>query len=39
MTNMLGERIDFTQTLHSSTKRDYVPRLVEFDKATPAEVA
>jgi SAM-dependent methyltransferase len=35
----LGERIDFTQTLHSSTKRDYVARVVEFDKATSAEVA
>lgn len=35
----LGERIDFTQALHSSTKRDYVARVVEFDKATSAEVA
>src|ERR1700687_2589650 len=35
----LGERIDFTQALHSSTKRDYVARVVEFDKATCAEVA
>lgn len=35
----LGERIDFTQTLHSSTKRDYVARVVEFDKAECAEVA
>jgi SAM-dependent methyltransferase len=35
----LGERIDFTQVLHSSTKRDYVARVVEFDKATCAEVA
>jgi SAM-dependent methyltransferase len=35
----LGRRIDFTQTLHSSTKRDYVARVVEFDKATCAEIA
>jgi SAM-dependent methyltransferase len=35
----LGERIDFTQALHTSTKRDYVARVVEFDKATCAEVA
>jgi SAM-dependent methyltransferase len=35
----LGERIDFTQTLHTSTKRDYVARVVEFDKAECAEVA
>lgn len=39
MTGTLGERIDFTQVLHSSTKRDYVARVVEFDKATCAEVA
>jgi SAM-dependent methyltransferase len=38
-TNTLGERIDFTQALHTSTKRDYVARVVEFDKATCAEVA
>src|ERR1700682_5267821 len=35
----LGERIDFTQALHTSTKRDYVARVVEFDKAACAEVA
>lgn len=35
----LGERIDFTQALHTSTKRDYVARVVEFDKATCAEIA
>jgi len=35
----LGKRIDFTQTLHSSTKRDYVARVVEFDKAVCAEIA
>lgn len=38
-TGELGQRIDFTQTLHSSTKRDYVARVVEFDKASCAEVA
>ena len=37
--NELGERIDFTQTLHTSTKRDYVARVVEFDKAECAEIA
>lgn len=31
--------IDFIQTLHSSTKRDYVQRVVEHDKAACAEVA
>jgi len=35
----LGERIDFTQTLHSSTKRDYVARVTEFDKAESATIA
>jgi SAM-dependent methyltransferase len=35
----LGSRIDFTQILHSSTKRNYVARVVEFDKATCAEIA
>jgi protein-L-isoaspartate(D-aspartate) O-methyltransferase len=35
----LGKRIDFTQKLHSSTKRDYVARVVEFDKAVCAEIA
>jgi SAM-dependent methyltransferase len=35
----LGERVDFTQTLHTSTKRDYVARVVEFDKASCAEIA
>lgn len=35
----LGERIDFTQVLHTSTKRNYVARVVEFDKAECAEVA
>jgi len=38
-TSTLGERIDFTQTLHSSTKRDYVARVVQYDKAECAEVA
>lgn len=31
--------IDFIQTLHRSTKRDYVQRVVEHDKAACAEVA
>jgi SAM-dependent methyltransferase len=35
----LGERIDFIQSLHSSTKRDYVARVVEYDKAECAAVA
>jgi SAM-dependent methyltransferase len=35
----LGERIDFTQTLHQSTSRDYVARVVEHDKAESAAVA
>lgn len=35
----MRERIDFIQTLHSSTKRDYVARVTEFDKAESAEVA
>lgn len=35
----LGRRIDFTQTLHASTARDYVARVVEHDKAESAEVA
>ena len=35
----LGERIDFTQTLHQSTARDYVARVVEHDKAESAEIA
>lgn len=32
-------RIDFIQSLHSSTRRDYVGRVVQHDKATCAEVA
>jgi len=32
-------RVDFTASLHNSTKRDYVARVVENDKATCAEVA
>jgi SAM-dependent methyltransferase len=35
----LGKRFDFIAALHSSTKRDYVARVVEFDKAECAEVA
>lgn len=34
-----GQRIDFTQTLHASTKRDYIARVVDHDKAVCAEVA
>lgn len=32
-------RIDFIQTLHNSTRRDYVQRVVGHDKAACAEVA
>ncbi|MBK3732726.1 methyltransferase domain-containing protein [Azospirillum brasilense] len=32
-------RIDFIQSLHSSTRRNYVQRVVEHDKAECAEVA
>jgi SAM-dependent methyltransferase len=32
-------RIDFSASLHSSTKRDYVARVVEFDKAESAAIA
>lgn len=32
-------RIDFIQSLHSSTRRNYVQRVVEHDKAACAEVA
>ena len=35
----LGERIDLTQALHRSTKRDYVARVVQNDKAQCAEIA
>ena len=35
----MGERIDLTQTLHAQTKRDYVARVVEGDKAEAAEIA
>ena len=31
--------VDFTQAMHSNTKRDYVQRVVEYDKAECAEVA
>ena len=34
-----GKRIDFVQQLHASTKRDYVGRVVEHDKAESAAVA
>ncbi len=32
-------RVDFTASLHSATKRDYVARVVEHDKAESSEVA
>jgi SAM-dependent methyltransferase len=32
-------QIDFNQSLHAGTKRDYVQRVVEHDKAESAEVA
>lgn len=32
-------RVDFTASLHSSTKRDYVARVVEYDKAECAAIA
>ena len=35
----MRERIDFTAELHASTKRDYVARVLESDKADSAEVA
>ncbi len=35
----LGRRIDFTQSVHAATKRDYVARVVAFDKAACASVA
>ena len=34
-----GERVDFIQSLHASTRRDYVARVVADDKAECAEVA
>ncbi|MBO6837981.1 MAG: SAM-dependent methyltransferase, partial [Alphaproteobacteria bacterium] len=33
------QEIDFVSALHNSTKRDYVQRVVEFDKAECATVA
>lgn len=36
---MSGRRIDFTAELHGKTKRDYVARVVESDKAEAAAVA
>lgn len=35
----MGENVDFVQKLHSSTKRDYVARVVENPKAECARVA
>lgn len=34
-----GRRLDLAQSLHSSTERDYVGRVLEFDKASAAQVA
>ncbi len=33
------EQIDFIQTLHSSTRRNYVQRVVDHDKAQCARIA
>src|SRR5580700_8909138 len=35
----LGKHIDFVQTLSASTKRDYVQRVVQYDKAECAATA
>lgn len=35
----MGKQIDFIQTLSASTKRDYVQRVVQYDKAECAAVA
>lgn len=35
----MSERIDFTASLHNGTKRDYVARVVEADKAACSAVA
>ena len=32
-------QIDFFQSMHATTKRDYVQRVVEFDKAECSEIA
>ena len=34
-----GERIEFAQALHAGTKRDYIARVVEHDKAASALIA
>ena len=34
-----GQQLDFVQAMHASTKRDYVARVVEHDKASSMEVA
>lgn len=39
LASALGEQLDFAQSLHASTKRDYIARVVEHDKAASAEVA
>ena len=36
---MTGRHIDFVQTLSASTKRDYVQRVVQYDKAECAAIA
>jgi SAM-dependent methyltransferase len=38
-TPTLGRQLDFAQTLHASTKRDYIARVVEHDKADSAAIA
>jgi ubiquinone/menaquinone biosynthesis C-methylase UbiE len=38
-TATLGRRMDLVQSLHASTKRDYIARVVAHDKAACAEVA
>jgi protein-L-isoaspartate(D-aspartate) O-methyltransferase len=37
--NQLGRRLDISAVLHSKTKRNYVQRVVDFDKAQCAEIA
>ncbi len=34
-----GQQLDFAQSLHASTKRDYLARVTEHDKSAAAEVA
>ena len=35
----MGELVDFVGTLHNSTKRNYVARVVEYDKAECSTIA